>query len=176
MFEQIRLLFVNIDAATALCLIAGLLLIALEIFQTGSITFGVTGGLLYFTGMIFRVLNPHEDEQPLAMLFIMTLFAMLYIVVIFLLMVSTSRRSWLTRTPATAEEKVIKSEKNNGKEDYSGLLNKLGVAITKLSPDGKAEIKDKVYEVTAEGFFINRGEVVRVISIEGKNIVVKKAE
>ena len=175
MFEQIRLLFANIDAATALVLIAGLVLIALEIFQTGSIVFGVTGGILYATGMIFRVLHPREEEQPLAMLFIMTLFLMVYIVAIFLLMVRTTRKGWLTRTPK-AQIGSEKQEKVNGKEDYSRLINNLGVAVTKLSPDGSAEINDKIYEVTAEGFFINRGEVIRVISIEGKHIVVKKAE
>ncbi len=174
MFEQIRLLFENIDAATALVLIAGLVFITLEIFQTGSIVFGVTGGILYLTGMIFRVLHPKDNEQPLAMLFIMTLFLMIYTVMIFLFMVRTTRKGWLTRTPKT--QSVEKPEKVGGKDDYSHLINNLGVAVTKLSPDGSAEIKDKIYEVTAEGFFINRGEVIRVISIEGKHIVVKKAE
>ena len=164
------------DAATAICLIAGLVLVTVEIFQAGNYVFGIMGGLLLAAGIVLRVLDAAEGEQPLAMFFIMVVLVMVYVVVMFLLMVVTARHSWLTRVPAKTGAGGGKGiGKSSAKEDYSGLINTLGVAVTMLRPAGNAEINGKIYSVMAEGFFINCGEVIRVISIEGKNIVVKKA-
>ncbi len=57
---------------------------------------------------------------------------------------------------------------------YSNLENKQGKAITTLRPAGKAKIDGRMMDVMTEGDFINKGDKVKVVKIEGNRIVVKK--
>lgn len=52
------------------------------------------------------------------------------------------------------------------------LRDKEGVTVTPLRPAGKARFEDKVYDVVAEGEFMEAGERVKVIKVEGNRIIV----
>ena len=58
--------------------------------------------------------------------------------------------------------------------DHSSLLERQGEAYTDLRPSGKANIDDKRFDVVTEGVFLEKGDPVRVVAVEGQRIVVRK--
>lgn len=56
------------------------------------------------------------------------------------------------------------------------LLGAQGVTLTYLRPFGKARINDRKIEVTTEGGFLEAGRPVRVVRIEGRNVVVRQLD
>jgi membrane-bound serine protease (ClpP class) len=59
-------------------------------------------------------------------------------------------------------------------EEASGLVGKRGIVISPLRPSGKVEIGENTIDVVAEGDFIEKGEEVEVVYIEGTKIVVDR--
>ena len=59
--------------------------------------------------------------------------------------------------------------------DHSKLLEQQGEAYTDLRPSGKANINDQRFDVVTEGVFLEKGDPIRVIAIEGQRVVVRKA-
>jgi membrane-bound serine protease (ClpP class) len=57
--------------------------------------------------------------------------------------------------------------------DFQQLQGREGVALTALRPAGKAEFDGKQCDVVAEVGFINVGEKVKVIAVEGARVVVR---
>ena len=169
MFDDLVRLFTYTDPsipAIAILIIAGLVLMIIEIFQPGFGVFGIIGGILIIAGVALRI-TVDDGSNPLVIFFYLTFFIVIILVSAFLIMVKLSRRGWLSRVPF--------SEGANH-DNYSELLGKSGTAATSLKPDGKAEIEGKTYNVVAEGFLIKHGEKINVISIEGNKIVVNKVD
>ena len=74
-------------------------------------------------------------------------------------------------------EKLALKDTNIGKVN-EGLTDSLaigdkGVAISTLKPIGKAEIKDKEYEVRTNGDYVDSGTLVQIIKIGKNNIIVE---
>ena len=61
-------------------------------------------------------------------------------------------------------------------KSYKPYINKEGVTITPLRPAGTIEIEDTKLDVVSENIFIEKGEKVKVIKIEGNRIIVKKLD
>lgn len=58
--------------------------------------------------------------------------------------------------------------------DYSRYLNKEGIVLTELRPSGSVKIDNDILDVVSEGSYINKGEKIRVVKIEGIRIIVRK--
>lgn len=58
--------------------------------------------------------------------------------------------------------------------DHESLLDQQGEAYTDLRPSGKANINEKRFDVVTEGVFLEKGDPLRVVAIEGQRIVVRK--
>ena len=67
---------------------------------------------------------------------------------------------------------AVSEEKTEGTKDFTYLLQKEGVALTVLRPVGKANFGGEVVDVVARDGFINEGEKVVCIQVEGQRIVV----
>ncbi len=64
------------------------------------------------------------------------------------------------------------SKVNEGKLD--GLtLGEEGVAMSALRPSGKAELKDKTFEVRTQGAYVDSGTKIRIIKILSNQIIVE---
>lgn len=50
----------------------------------------------------------------------------------------------------------------------------VGTAQTPLRPAGKVEFEEEFYDVVSEGDFVNTGEQVRIVEIQGNRVVVRK--
>ena len=79
--------------------------------------------------------------------------------------------------PTTKFAKKLTSQTSVGDLgiDHSTLLEQQGEAYTDLRPSGKANINDQRFDVVTEGVFLEKGDPIRVIAIEGQRIVVRKA-
>ena len=58
--------------------------------------------------------------------------------------------------------------------DNSPYLHKEGEVLSELRPAGTILIDGKPVDVVSEGAFINKGEKVRVVKVEGMRIIVRK--
>jgi membrane-bound serine protease (ClpP class) len=57
-------------------------------------------------------------------------------------------------------------------QDRLALKGKRGITITDLRPSGMAEIDGERIDVVSEGGFIERGQTITVVEIEGPRIIV----
>jgi membrane-bound serine protease (ClpP class) len=84
-----------------------------------------------------------------------------------------------TRITGTAGGPEPESDKapmsiDENRPGYLSLAGKTGRAATTLRPSGKAEIDGELYSVEADGIFIEQGSPVRVVRVQGNNVIVKK--
>ena len=59
-------------------------------------------------------------------------------------------------------------------ESKTELVGKTGVVLTELRPSGSILLEGVPVDVVSEGAFLEKGEQVRVISVQGSRIVVRK--
>ena len=55
----------------------------------------------------------------------------------------------------------------------SVLIGLVGVAETPLRPAGKVEFGEEFFDVVSEGDFVDTGEEVRIVEIQGNRVVVR---
>jgi membrane-bound serine protease (ClpP class) len=164
-----------------LLFLAGLILIALEIFVVPG--FGVTGIggiLLVVIGLSLSMIDdfdfsmePGNFNRPLYALSIV-LFSVFASLISSIAL--TSRL--LTKTPL--RKLVLQNEQTTSEGfigvDMSGkaMVGKTGVAATVLRPSGKVEIDGDFFDASSECGFINQGENVRVTRMETGQIYVRR--
>jgi membrane-bound serine protease (ClpP class) len=81
----------------------------------------------------------------------------------------------LLLAPPVAES-LDELERREALVDYAHLLHKPGVALTRLSPAGKARFGDEVLDVISEGELIPAHAAVHVIEVLGNRIVVRPVD
>jgi membrane-bound serine protease (ClpP class) len=54
------------------------------------------------------------------------------------------------------------------------LIGKTGTAYTVLRPSGKIMIEDQIYDAFSRGDYIEKGDTVKVLEIEGSTLKVRK--
>lgn len=69
-WEEVALVFSDIGWVPAICLILGMILIIVEIFQPGFGFFGITGGILVVVGIIVRIYN-NGGGNPIIQFFVL---------------------------------------------------------------------------------------------------------
>src|SRR5882762_1257139 len=77
------------------------------------------------------------------------------------------KRIALTETQETSQGYSVNPSEN-------ALVGKRGTAYTVLRPSGKVMIDDKVYDAFTRGDFVERGQVIEVLSTEGTTLRVKR--
>lgn len=65
---------------------------------------------------------------------------------------------------------------NTMNEQYTFLKGEVGVTHTDLRPVGTIIINDQEYSAVSNGQWIKKGENIRVVSVDGTKILVKKVE
>lgn len=172
--ESFVTLFTTMEIATALCLICGLILIFIEIFQPGFGIFGISGGVLLLIGVILQAITSNYN---LTQIIILIFLLILILFIAFLIMMRSLKYGWLSRSPIIQNETAVPQGLTDGTEDFSFLLGKEGITKTFLRPVGKAEFDGKDYDVVAyQGAAFEEGISVIVCETEGSRIVVKKLQ
>ncbi|MEQ9231644.1 MAG: NfeD family protein, partial [Cyclobacteriaceae bacterium] len=161
--------------------IAGIILIALEIFVIPG--FGIAGvlGIASVTGSLILIMlnNDMFDfsfvKADDAMIAIMTTFAAITGAIALLFVLGYK----LTDTKAF--QRIALVDTQNKEEGFTSstyiknhLVGKQGTAFTILRPSGRVMIDDEIFDAYTRGDYIAQDEKIEVISDEGTSLKVKK--
>jgi membrane-bound serine protease (ClpP class) len=158
--------------------IIGIVLIILEIFVIPG--FGLTGviGFLMVVGSLFLILLPPlkmtDGDLINKVLFQITLSFIFSGIVLYFLSKYLPKNQ--TFNKLILDEQTSVQAGFTSADDYSYLLNKIGIAHTVLRPAGIVIIDDKKYNVVTTSDYIDKGTKVKVIKIEGNKIIVENIQ
>lgn len=149
-------------------LLIGAALVVVEMIIPGFGIAGVSGGAAIIAGLIVSSKSFGAAMFSLAIVVVLLCIAAL---IVFKVIFGKGRRN---------SRLVLNDSINGGSTDISALdpaeiIGKEGTTLTALRPSGIAMIDGKRLDVLAEGEFIEKGEPIKVASIQGIRIsVVKK--
>lgn len=178
------------EVTEALIIMLGVGLLAVEIFLVpGFGVFGVSGIILILVGLILSMQGftipdiegaPWELERLQKNLIVVGLSFSMAVILFIIFIRYLSSVPFFHKLILSAE---VKSEAGftNVEKDASPLIGRKGVVFSALRPVGKISLLDQedketgeTYDVVTEDDFINKGEIVTVIGVEGTRIVVEK--
>lgn len=144
-------------------LVIGLILLAIELFVAPGITvFGVLGGLTIAIALIFSFAYlPFHTAIILLFISFLLVSALVWLVL---------RYGFKGRFGLRFRETGFKPHQEN----YLNLLGKNGVTATPLRPSGTIRVENRLYSAQSQGDFIEKGELVTVVQVEGNKIIVNK--
>ncbi len=163
----------------------GLVLLAVEIFLTPGFGLlgaaGIVGIVLSFILAMGRgpLFDPETIVHPNYFRAI-TLFGIVLAGLV-VLALATYRAVFNRSSPLygrfvlTAEENRVRGFES-AEGGLGGLAGARGRALTKLRPAGKARIANRPVDVVSLGEFIDRGEEIEVIAVDGNRVVVRRVE
>jgi len=142
----------------------GFILFLIELFTPG---FGLTG----ISGLISIAVGSYIAYTKLNLFWglISTTISLLGIIGFF--KVFTKTGIWKRLRLETTEDKGKGFRTGRNLEKF---LNKEGLALSPLRPTGTALIDGKRIDVVAEGLYIDKGKNIRVVRIEGNNLIVRE--
>ncbi len=149
----------------ALVFLAGVALLILEVFIPG---FGISGmlGIVFLMGSFFLVLGGGTEAVRWLLLSLGLAVAGVYVLSKYI--TSTSIYNRLILKEGNADLGVTKKNVNEN------LLRQVGVTITQMRPTGKIKIEEKQYDALTSGEFLEVGESIVIVKIQGGQIYVEK--
>ena len=154
---------------------AGIGLVLLEILVIpgfGIIGIGGFGLMMYGLYLLLLPDIPVGDEivdQAMDGFFIGLVGAIIGLVLLIRLMIKT--KFWKQLTSPGLQKKADGFSNSFGWESFKG---KEGIADTNLHPSGWIQLEDERIFVVSEGDFIEKGEKITVLSVDGNRVVVRK--
>ena len=103
------------------------------------------------------------------------IFALMAAVGVFALIVNQLPSSHLWKRFVLKDQSTAKRGYVSAVEE-AGLVGEQGPVLTELRPSGSALLEGHPVDVVSEGAFIAKGELVRVISVQGSRVVVRRVE
>jgi len=155
-------------------IVIGILLLLLEFFIIpGFGLFGI-GGFIITLGGLFMLLipkNPLNNDYTIASwaFAISTIGGILSIFLIFRIIAKT--KFWEKLTLPTSQKSSDGYNTSLGLENFVG---KLGISTSDLRPSGWGEFESRKLFVVTDGEFVSKEEKIKILSVDGNRIVVKK--
>lgn len=174
-WEEVALVFTEIGWVPAICLILGMILIIVEIFEPGFGFFGIAGGILVVVGIIVRIYNS-GGGNPIIQFFVLLAIVLGVLSVAAVVMMVALKKGWLARTGLVNKDTAVSTGHTLGTQNFDDLVGKEGVTLCALRPSGRVEIEGKEYDVVSNSVFVAKGCKVVVDSVEGGKITVKQAD
>ena len=159
-------LFMNVSIFSIILFVIGIGLIIVEMFEPGFGFFGAFGIVSLIVCIFVTAQTVAEGLMLTAIFFVI----LLILLGIFLLLVSKGRlpAKLILRESETVDQGF------SGTEDRAYLMGKTGAVVTICRPVGNVDFDGVKLEVVTQGEFIEAGELVEVIEIEGNRVVVKQ--
>ena len=167
MWQEFISLFTGMEAIPAILLTIGIVFCVIEMFIPGVGFFGISGSISIIAGIVIRFIRDFNLTQLLILVFIIAVI----LTMAGLIIVHSAKSGILSRTSLVNNKTAVPVNFTN--EELSKLVGKVGFLITECRPIGKAKIDDKVYEVITDNQLLPEDTDVKVIRIDGNNIVVK---
>jgi len=161
----------------------GVILLGIELFVTpGFGVLGILGIVAMFAALVLMVMErvPWETARPLVLRDLLmpvlmvgssfvAAFGGLFVLSLFL------PRRWTFGRLTLSEAQLKETGYAPLEVGTRGLMGETGVAVSDLRPAGVARFAERRLDVVTQGDHIPQGTRVRVIRIEGRRIVVRKA-
>ncbi len=161
-----------------LLFVAGVALLLIEVFVIpGFGIFGIAGILLIIAGLFLGLISnlPVIDGAILetAIMQLAGAFVLSGVVIFFMVKTLPKTNMW---NRLILRRNIDEKSGYTSNKKFSNLLKKEGEALTDLRPAGTAIINEKRYDVVTQGDYIEKGNRIKVVAIEGSKIVVQKVE
>ncbi len=147
-------------------MIAGFVLLVIEMYIPGFGLAGISGTILMIGGI--AVMGP----TPLQAL-ILVLISVILLSIAFSIAMYSISKGRLSRSKLVLNDALNQKEAAAG-EDLSYFVGKVGQTRTALRPAGIAEFDGVKLNVVSDGDFVNTQKHVRVERVEGNRIVVRE--
>lgn len=165
-----------------LVFVAGLVLIALEIFVIpGFGVAGVTGILLTFMGLVLSMVGNTGFNFDLsgmgsvteAILVVLSSFV-ISLAVMFAFFGKFMRSGMFRKLTLETSEHTQEGYNTTIFSEPNALIGKIGIAMTDLRPAGKIEIAGEWYDGQSEAEYLTKGTQVKVIDVKNNYLIVRK--
>lgn len=147
-----------------LLLIAGFILVGIEMVMPGFGAPGISGIACLVGGIILTAKNI-EQGLTITMVVVVILAVMLTIILLVLKRV---------KPPFILEEDLKATSEYLNASDLEYLVGKEGIASTDLKPSGKCDIEGIEFDVRAENRYIKKGTKVKISRIHENTIMIKE--
>jgi membrane-bound serine protease (ClpP class) len=168
-----------LDLASAIEIIMfvlGVALILVEVFVIPVIGIAGVSGIILIIASLFLSLigsDPVLDFEGVSVAIIQLSVALLgAIVLIFIMAKYLPKTNIFKRFVLSDAEKTNKGFSSHATS--KDLMGAEGIAITDLRPSGTAEINGKKVDVVTESEYVEKGQSLKVIAVEGIRVVVKQ--
>lgn len=151
------------------CFVLGIILLTVEVFMPG---FGLPG----ISGIVFELVSivlTYTRHGGMAALCV-TLIILAVIAVVISLALHSVRHGRLSKSPVILNDTESVEEGYVATRDMDVFLGREGVTTTVLRPTGMAEFDGVKLNVLADGEYIAKDVRVRVQSVDGARIVVRR--
>ncbi len=155
-----------INVIGILLLVAGFILVGIEMILPGFSVPGVSGIICLVVGVF--ALADSAMEATVITIAVLALLGILLAVILGLL----SRGK--LKTPIILEDEQKKEQGYLSSSDLKYLLGRQGIAVTDLRPAGIGKFDDINFDVMSEGNYISRGAEIEIIKVEGSKLVVRE--
>jgi membrane-bound ClpP family serine protease len=152
-----------------LLLAIGLLAVVLELFVPSAGVLGITAGILIVISVVLGFMESVSSGVILLAVAIVTIPGMLALMVKIWPYTPLGKRILLKDLKP---EDVLPNYTEN-KEQKERLEGQLGIAQTKMLPSGIVMVDGEKFDAVSEGFAVEAGDSVRVISVRGNHVYVE---
>ena len=151
-------------------LIAGLCILALELFVPSVGMLGIFAGCLILAAVVMGFLS----DSMSGMIFLMV--ALLVVPVMLILMSKIWPHTPIGRRLLADDETLTDVLPQGDYYDRADLAGRIGVAKSKMLPSGQVVIDGQKYDAVSDGFAIQAGDRVKVVSVKENRIYVQPCE
>lgn len=149
-----------------LLLLAGFVLVGTEMVLPGFGAPGITGGICLVAGIL---LTADSIEAGLTItVVVVVVLALMFTVILALFHMKKIKSPIILQEELKAEKGYLSTS------DLEYLVGKEGSASTDLHPAGKCNIDGIEFDVRSESKYVNKGQKVRIIRIQGNTLIIKE--
>ncbi len=156
--------FLGANILPLILMLIGFILVIVEMFLPGFGLPGISGTILLVIGI---VLIANTVLQGL----LIALVVVALLCVAFSIAIHSTSKGRLSNSKLVLNSVATEQMTENPLEFY---MDKTGVAATRLNPVGSGDFDGVRLSILSDGEFIEAGEGVKVVRIEGKRIYVRK--
>ena len=164
--------FLSTNLAIILFFLAGTALLVVEVFMPGFGVAGISGIALEGVSIALMLIN----HGPFAALGL-TILVLAMIAIVISITLRSATKGRLANSPFVLKKAETASDGYTATQgDLDMFIGKEGTVTTTLRPVGMADIDGVRLNVNSDGEFIPKGTRVRVTSVDGLRLIVRKID
>lgn len=165
--ESVTQYILGWNTPAIICLVVGMVLMAIEIFTPGMGAPAIFGSIALVAAIILRA----DSVETALITFVLILVPLLIAAGI---AIHSFSKGALNRSPVVLKEKIEGASTSLSDAEMQSLVGAEGVALTALRPAGNGEFGGKRLDVVTGGDFIAKDSPIRIVAVEGLRITVEK--